>query len=225
MKSSESDSSKVKSSLRSWRTSGTFKFFGWLNWNQLKGSRGFPLDKSTADHGFGRGRRSRKPVSTTKPIGRPSRFDGGDAVLDLIYQAAKAVHDVEARAGETERYTRTIAETAVKTLKRAVKRIQELEAELESSRAKSPPAQTRMPGEIVRPGIITLVACACERIAAITTYPRKSTMMPVIADQGPFNIGWTEILARADAALSETSARSPNKEFCHKNHIASQQAA
>ena len=68
-------------------------------------------------------------IPNANTIERTRRFDGGDAMLDLIYQAAKAVHDVEARvasANETERYTRSIAETAVKTLQDAVKRIQEL---------------------------------------------------------------------------------------------------
>jgi hypothetical protein len=206
-------------------TTGIFKFFGLLNRGQLKGSRGFPLDKSAADRGHGKRRRSQKHIS-----GRPPRFDGGDAMVDLIYQAAKAVQDVEARANETERYTRTIAETAVKTLKHAVKRIQELEAELETSRTNPPPeVLTRIPEEIVRPRIMTLVARALEKITAMNVYLRPSiradTMISGIPDQGLSNIGWTEILARADAALGETSTRSPNKEFYRKNRIVSQQAA
>lgn len=160
---------------------------------------------------------------------RRRRLDGGDAMLDLIYQAAKAVHDVEARvaaANETARYTRSIAETAVKTLQDAVKRIQELEAQLESSRAK-PPSQLhiRTPD---RPTMMTLVAHARQKITAIAACFQPSIAdgtHPRISDEGLANVGWTEILARADAALIEASARSKNRPMYHKNHLVPQQAA
>jgi hypothetical protein len=230
MKCSEMASSENKLPLMSSGTNGTFKFLSWLKRDQRKESRVFPIDKSCADRGLGKGRRLRKHISNPKPIGRPLRFDGGDAVLDLIDQAAKVVHDVEARASETERYTRIIAEAAVKTLKQAMTRIRELEAELESSRTKPPPeAQTKIPEDVARPGIMTLVARAREKITAMNAYSRPNktadAMMPSISDQGLSNIGWTEILARADAALSEADTRSQIGRFCHKNRGVSQKAA
>ena len=140
-------------------------------WDRRKGSRGFPIDKSSTDRGYGKGQRMKTHIPNANTIERTRRLDGGDAMLDLIYQAAKAVHDVEARvasANETERYTRSIAETAVKTLQDAVKRIQELEAQLENSRAKPPSRlHIRTPEVGVRPTMMTLVARARQKITAI----------------------------------------------------------
>ena len=153
-------------------------------------------------------------------------------MLDLIYQAAKAVHDVEARvasANETERYTRSIAETAVKTLKDAVKRIQELEAQIESSRAK-PLSQPhiRTPEVSARLTMMTLIAHARQKVTAMRLL-RPSVMVDGMHsrtwDENLSNVGWTEILARADAALNDARARSNNRPLYHKNHLVPQQAA
>ena len=53
--------------------------------------------------------------------------DGG-AALDLVYQAAEAVRDIEDRAYETEQHARGIAKEATEKLQLAEKRIEELEA-------------------------------------------------------------------------------------------------
>lgn len=208
----------------------SFRIFGWLGRDQLKVSRGFPVDKSSTDRRCGKGQHMQTHIPNANTSERRRRLDGGDAMLDLIYQAAKAVHDVEARvasANETERYTRSIAETAVKTLQDAVKRIQELEAQLESSRAK-PPSQLhiRTPD---RPTMMTLVAHARQKITAIAACFQLSVMADGTHsrtwNEGLSNVGWTEILARADAALIEASARSKNRPMYHKNHLVPQQAA
>ena len=201
-------------------------------WDRRKGSRGFPIDKSSTDRGYGKGQRMKTHIPDANTIERTRRLDGGDAMLDLIYQAAKAVHDVEARvasANETERYTRSIAETAVKTLQDAVKRIQELEAQLENSRAKPPSRlHIRTPEVGVRPTMMTLVARARQKITAIAACFQPSIAdgtHPRISDEGLANVGWTEILARADAALNDARARSNNRPLYHKNHLVPQQAA
>jgi hypothetical protein len=211
----------------------SFRIFGWLKRDQPKASRGFPIGKSSTERSCGQGQRMQTHIPNADTVERTRRLDGGDSVLELIYQTAKVVHDVEARvasANETERYTRSIAETAVKTLQDAVKRIQELEKQLESSRAK-PPSQLhiRTPEASFRPTMITLVAHARQKIIAIAACFQPS----VIADgthsrtwdEGLSNVGWTEILARADAALNDASARSKNRPLYHKNHLVPQQAA
>ncbi len=211
----------------------SFRIFGWLKRDQLKASRGFPIDKSSTDRSCGKGQHMRTHIPNANTIERTRRLDGGDAMLDLIYQAAKAVHDVEARvasANETERYTRSIAETAVKTLQDAVKRIQELEAQLESSRAK-PLSQLHIktPEVSVRPTMMTLIAHARQKITAIAACFRPGVMADGMHsrtwDENLSNVGWTEILARADAALNDASARSNNRPLYHKNHLVPQQAA
>jgi len=211
----------------------SFRIFGWLKRDQLKGSRGFPIDKSPTDRSCRKGHHMQTHIPNANTIKWMRRLDGGDAMLDLIYQAAKAVHDVEARvasANETERYTRSIAETAVKTLQDAVKRIQELEAQLESSRAK-PLSQLhkRTPEVSVRPTMMKLVAHARQKITAIAACFQPSVVADDTHsrtwDEGLSNVGWTEILARADAALNDASARSNNRPLYHKNHLVSQQAA
>jgi hypothetical protein len=208
----------------------SFRIFGWLGRDQLKASRGFPVDKSSTDRRCGRGQHMQTHIPDANTIERRRRLDSGEAMLDLIYEAAKAVHDVEARvavANETERYTRSIAETAVKTLQDAVKRIQELEAQLESSRAK-PPSQLhiRTPD---RPTMMTLVANARQKITAIAACFQPSVMADGTHsrtwNEGLSDVGWTEILARADAALNDTSARSKKRPMYHKNHLVPQQAA
>jgi hypothetical protein len=210
-------------------SSRTLKFFCWLRSDHRKASSSFRMDKSSPQQGFGKRQRSRKHLSNHKPIESQRRVSGGDAVLELIDQAARAVHDAEERAN-AEKYARSIAEMAVKTLQRAVRRIQELEAELESSRTKSPSeVHTRIPDQIVRSGMMTLVAHAREKVIALTTYlqPRikADATIPGISDHGLPNVGWSEILARADAALNEASARAPAQPRYHKNHLVSQQAA
>jgi len=210
-------------------TNKTFQIFSWLRRSQRKESHGLPMVKSSAGRGFGNGQRYRKLFSDPGGIERPRPSIGGDVVLELIDQAARAVQDAEARAN-VERYTRSIAETAVKTLQRAVKRIEELEAELESSRAKPPSdVHRRTPDEITRPGMTTLLARTLEKIIAITAHSRPNigadATLPGISDQGLSNVGWTEILARADAALNEASVRPPYRPLYPKNHLASQRAA
>jgi len=205
----------------------SFKIFGWLSRTKGQNPAAPRRTRHPSDKVSAREQRLRKQIA--EPIETPRRFNGGDVMLELIDQAAKAVQDAEARANETERYTRNIAETAVKTLQRAVKRIQELEAELDSSRAKPlSQAPTNIPDEIVRPGTMTFVAYAREKIAAMTAslQPRRKAdaTIPGIWDQGLSNVGWTEILARADAALNEASACVSNRPY-HKIHLVSEQAA
>jgi hypothetical protein len=221
MKSSKRALSETTPLLTSSGTKKTFQIFGWLRRNQRTESRGLPTD--------GKGQRLRKHIPSPREIEGTRRFNGGDAVLELIDQAARAVQDAEARAN-VERYTRSIAETAVKTLERAVKRIEELEAELESSRTKMPSkVDTGTASEIARPGMVTLVARALGKIVVITGYCRPKitadARIPGLSDQGISNVGWTEILARADAALNEASVRTPSRPLYRKNHLASQQAA
>jgi hypothetical protein len=229
MKSSKRALTETMPVLTSSGTNKTFQIFRWLRRSQRTESRGLPKDRSSAGRGFGNGQRSRKHISNPRGIEGPRRFNGGDAVFELIDQAARAVQDAEARAN-VERYTRSIAEMAVRTLQRAVKRIEELEAELESSRTKPPSkVRTGTPDEIARHGMTTLVARALEKIIAIAAYSRPriraDATLPGISDQGISNVGWTEILARADAALNEASVRAPHRPLHHKNHLASQQAA
>jgi len=221
MKSSKRALGETTPLLTSSGTNKTFQIFGWLRRCQRAESRGLPTD--------GKGQRLRKHISNPRGIEGPRRFKGSDAVLELIDQAARAVQDAEARAN-VERYTRSIAETAVETLQRAVKRIEELEAELESSRTKMPSkVDTRTENEIARPGMVTLAARALEKIIAITVYCRPKisadARLPGLSDQGISNVGWTEILARADAALNEASVRTPSRPLYQKNHLTSQQAA
>jgi hypothetical protein len=205
----------------------SFKMFGWLRRAKGQNPAASRCTRHPSDKVSAREQRLQKQIA--KPIKTPRRFNGGDAMLELIDQAAKTVQDAEARAYENERYTRNIAETAVKTLQRAVKRIQELEAELESSRAKPlSQARTNLPDEIVRPRRMTFVAHAREKVAAMTAYlqPRRKAdaRSPGIWDQGLSNVGWTEILARADAALNEASARVSNRPY-NQIHLVSEQAA
>jgi uncharacterized protein with GYD domain len=227
MKSSKRASGEATPPPMSSGSNKSFKMFGWLRRDKGQNPAASRCARHPSDKVSVRVQRLRKQVA--KPIETPRRFNGGDVMLELIDQAAKAVQDAEARANETERYTRNIAETAVKTLQRAVKRIQELEAELESSRAKPlSQARTNTPEEIVHPGRMTFVAYAREKAAAMTAYlrPRRKAdaTIPSIWDQGLSNVGWTEILARADAALNEASARVLNRPH-HKIHLVSEQAA
>lgn len=229
MKSSKRVLTETTPLLTSSGTSKTFQVFSWLKRSQRKESLRLQTVGSSAGRGFGNGQRFGKLVSDPRGIESPRRSNGGDAVLELIDQAARAVQDAEARAN-VERYTRSIAESAVKTLQRAVKRIEELEAELESSRTKPPSdVPTRTPDEIAQPGMTTLVARTLEKIAAITAYSRPKNRadatLPGISDQGISNIGWTEILARADAALNEASVRAPYRPLYPKNYLGSQRAA
>jgi len=228
MKSSKRVLTETTPLLTSSGTSKTFQVFSWLKRSQRKESLRLQTVGSSAGRGFGNGQRFGKLVSDPRGIESPRRSNGGDAVLELIDQAARAVQDAEARAN-VERYTRSIAESAVKTLQRAVKRIEELEAELESSRTKPPSdVPTRTPDEIAQPGMTTLVARTLEKIAAITAYSRPNradATLPGISDQGIANIGWTEILARADAALNEASVRAPYRPLYPKNYLGSQRAA
>src|SRR5271169_602152 len=61
--------------------------------------------------------------------------DGG-AALDLVYQAAEAVRDIEDRAYETEQHARTVAERAVEKLWIAEERIRYLEAQQRAAQAR-----------------------------------------------------------------------------------------
>jgi hypothetical protein len=227
MKSSKRASGEATPPPMSSGPNETFKIFGWLRRAKGQNPAASRCTRLPSDKVSAREQRLRKQIA--KPIKTPRRFNGGDAMLELIDQAAKTVQDAEARAHETERYTRTIAETAVKTLQRAVKRIQELEAELESSRAK-PLSQARanIPDEMAWPRRMTFVAHARKKVAAMTAYlqPRRQAdaRSPGIWDQGLSNVGWTEILARADAALNEASARVPNRPY-RTIHLVSEQAA
>jgi hypothetical protein len=228
MKSSKRASGEATRPPMSSAPNETFKIFGWLRRAQGQNPAASRCTRHPSDKISASEQRRRKRIA--KQIETPRRFNGGDAMLELIDRAAKTVQDAEARANETERYTRNIAETAVKTLQRAVKRIQELEAELESSRAKSPSqARTNIPDEIVRPRRMTFIAHAHEKVAAMTAYlqPRRKAdaRSPDIWDQGLSNVGWTEILARADAALNDASARVPNRPYHHTINLVSEQAA
>lgn len=53
----------------------------------------------------------------------------GRATLDLVYQAAEVLRDLEARANEFENHARDLAEKAYAKLKAAEARIQELEVQ------------------------------------------------------------------------------------------------
>jgi len=229
MKSSETALSETKVQLLSSGPSGTHKLFGWLRRDHSKTSSSFRMDRSSADRGIGKRKRWRKNLSNPKPIETQRRFNGGDTILELIDRAARAVHEAEERA-EAERYARSIAEVAVETLKHAVKRIQELEAELESSHAKSPfEVRKRTPDHFVRSGLTSLVVRARQKVIAVAAYlqPRMKAeaTTPGISDDGLPNVGWSEILARADAALSEASARAPSQLPYHRNNLVSQRAA
>ena len=61
--------------------------------------------------------------------------DGGVA-LDLVYQAAEAVRDIEDRAYETEQHAQTIAERGVEKLRVAEECIRYLEAEQRAAQAR-----------------------------------------------------------------------------------------
>jgi hypothetical protein len=220
MKSSKRASGEATPPPMSSGSNKSFKMFGWLRRAKGQNPAASQCARHPSDKVSVRVQRLRKQIA--KPIETTRRFNGGDAMLELIDQAAKTVQDAEARANETERYTRNIAETAVK-------RIQELEAELERSRAKPlSQARTNIPDEIVRPRSMTFVAHAREKVAAMTAYlpsrRKADARSPGIWDQGLPNVGWTEILARADAALNEASARVSNRPH-NKIHLVSEQAA
>lgn len=229
MKSSKMAPREAKAPLTSSGASGTRKLLGWLRRDHSKASSSLRIDSTSAERGVGKRKRSRKYLSTPKPAERQRRFSGGDAVLELIDQGARAVHDAEERA-KAEKYARSIAEMAIETLKHAVKRIQELEAELEGSHTKSRfEVHKKTPDQVVRSGVTTLAVRAREKVIAMAAYlqPRMNTdaATPSISDQGLPNVGLSEILARADAALSEASASAPSRLLYHKNHLESQRAA
>jgi chromosome segregation ATPase len=64
-----------------------------------------------------------------------ARDDKATAV-DLVYQAANLVRDLQNRADENERYAQTIAEKAVGKLSAAAERIRKLEAEQRAAQDK-----------------------------------------------------------------------------------------
>jgi chromosome segregation ATPase len=73
--------------------------------------------------------------STKRVLSFPSSTAiDGNAAVDLVYQAADLFRDLENRANENAKYAQTLAEKAVEKLQQAGERIQELEAERETTR-------------------------------------------------------------------------------------------
>jgi len=72
--------------------------------------------------------------STERVLSFPSSTArDGNAAVDLVYQAANLVRDLENRANENAKYAQNLAERAVEKLQLAGERIQELEAERETT--------------------------------------------------------------------------------------------
>jgi chromosome segregation ATPase len=63
------------------------------------------------------------------PSSPPSTTQNGKVAVDLVYQAAELVRDIENRSNETTKHAQSLAERAVEKLRDAEERIQELEAE------------------------------------------------------------------------------------------------
>lgn len=166
--------------------------------------------------------------------------DGG-AALDLVFQAAEAVRDIEDRAYETEQHARTIAERAVEKLRIAEECIRYLEAQQQAAQARI--SETNIEIQIVREALkherfrvaaaenqlrelkvrattnklhasavaMIFAKRVRRKIADMITYV-KSNVICVKSNTGKSDysrckLGWTEILARADAALNEGGRR------------------
>ncbi len=179
------------------------------------------------------------------------RSDGG-AAPDLVYQAAEAVRDIEDRAYETEQHARTIAERAVEKLRVAEECIRYLEPEptsgpsphpngrrnLKLERSRVAAAENKLRQLEVRAGVTKLHASARamifakrarRKIADIVTHVKSNVLCVTPSsgnsDHGRCDLGWTEILARADAALHDTQAGRHNRHVYHKRHLSLRQAA
>jgi hypothetical protein len=175
--------------------------------------------------------------------------DGG-AALDLVYQAAEVVRDIEDRAYETEQHARTIAERAVEKLRVAEECIRYLEAEqraaqariqmageaLKLERSRVAAAETKLRQLEVRAGMTKLHASAGamkfakrvrRRISDIVTYVKSNVLCVTPSsgqsDYGRCDLGWTEILARADAALNDAQGGRCN--VYHKSNLSLRQVA
>ena len=73
--------------------------------------------------------------STKRVLSFPSSTAiDSNAAVDLVYQAADLFRDLENRANENAKYAQTLAEKAVEKLQQAGERIQDLEAERETTR-------------------------------------------------------------------------------------------
>ena len=177
--------------------------------------------------------------------------DGG-AALDLVYQAAEAVRDIEDRAYETEQHARALAERAVEKLRVAEECIRYLEAEqraaeariqmagkaLRLERSRVAAAENKLRQLEVRAGMTELHASAGamifakrvrRKIADIVTYVKSNVLCVTPtsgdSDHGHCDLGWTEILARADASLNDTQGDRRNPHVYHKRHLSLRQVA
>ncbi len=179
--------------------------------------------------------------------------DGG-AALDLVYQAAEAVRDIEDRAYETEQHARALAERAVEKLRVAEECIRYLEAEqraaqariqmageaLKLERSRVAAAENKLRQLEVRVGMTELHAGAGagamifakrvrRKIADIVTYVKSNVLCATPSsgnsDHGRCRLGWTEILARADAALNDTQGGRHNPLVYHKRQLGLRQLA
>jgi len=63
------------------------------------------------------------------PTSPPLGTQNGQVAVDLVYQAAALIRDIENRSDETAKYAQSLAERAVEKLRAAEERIQEFEAE------------------------------------------------------------------------------------------------
>jgi hypothetical protein len=183
---------------------------------------------------------------------RTAFADDGGAVLDLVHQAAAAVRDIEDRAYETERRARTIAERTVERLRVAEECIRYLEAEqraaqtriqmaveaLKLERSRVAAAENKLRQLEVRAGMTKLHVGAGamifakrvrRKIARIVTYVKSHVFCVAPStgnsDYGRCDIGWTEILARADAALNDMQGGGRNRHVYHKRHFSLRQVA
>jgi len=117
-------------------------------------------------------------------------------------------------------------------------RIQMAEEALKLERSRVAAAENKLRQLEVRAGMTKLHASAGamifakrarRKIADIVTY-LKSNVLSVTpssgnSDYGRCDLGWTEILARADAALHDTQADRHNRHVYHKRHLSLRQAA
>ena len=174
------------------------------------------------------------------------------APLDLIYQAADVVRDVEEHAIETQKYALIVA----KKLEIAERRIQALEAKQRAAQAYIDEAHVKIQQEraalkLERSRVEAAKNRLHQQPRARTTNPRTSAGAEIFArrykkiaemiayveskvlcltarsdnsDAGHRDLGWTEILARADAALNDAQG-SHNRYVYHKRHSTLRQVA
>jgi len=172
--------------------------------------------------------------------------DGGVA-LDLVYQAAEAVRDIEVAHTKQNSTPELSLRWQLKNcgLQRSVFGISKQSNErpkpaskwqkkllkLERSRvaaAENKLRQLEVRAGMTKPhagaGAMIFAKRARRKIADIVTY-LKSNVLSVApssgnSDYGRCDLGWTEILARADAELNDTQAGRRNQSLTNREHAA-----